>query len=108
MTSKGAGKQQTATAGPAIVKDFVDLIKPVKAVHSIWYSDEEDGLLVVTVLDKQPWDKAPRSKVYKAERVAQARHPDELVDFQLYNLSEYPANLRPAPGGYGMSQAYCR
>lgn len=105
----GTGNSPRWSTQPRLVSEFVQLVRTIEEVQSVWYSSGDSNLYILTVLDKKPFDRSVRYQVYEAEQVLLDRYTLAMVDFRLINLAEHSPETMPSlSGSPGLTKVYDR
>ena len=80
---------------------FVDSISEIPEVSRVYLDDASDEVTHIwTFLDREPFESAPRYRVYDVEEKAREKLEGQDLEFHLINTAEYPEGTVPdrAPG----------
>ena len=67
---------------------FLKAVAAIPEVMTVLSEPLADGIAITTILDVEPLDSAPRSRVYAAEQELLTACPGAHVDFRLFNVRE--------------------
>jgi hypothetical protein len=85
--------QASAATITELYKAYVEAVSNIDIVQKVLLSQDEEAVIIWTIIDAPPFDDSLRTPIYEAQlRILRAVKGDTLLDFHVLNVSELPRN----------------